>query len=354
MTKNTNASIHEGYKHISSDPEETKHIVETCLRANRTAMLWGAPGQGKTSICHQLGNEMKDDDGNKFYDSIIVFNPSQMDAIDAKLPYIDDSNKGAATVRYAVSEMIPREGRHLIVIDEINTAPPGTAPMWFSLTLEKRIGNYYLPENCGIVATGNRETDRSAAQPMALAQKDRMIHINVTPSMEAFCNYGLKNGVREEVIAYVRFNPTALDANDPDDPIGGCSPRSLEALSDLIKIGCKESLEQRMIFGTVGRSIGIDFAAFISLFRGKIDFDMLIDNPKTYQLFEERDKLFAVVTGLANRVTNENHSKIMTYVERLSPVYQTLFMTDAILRCPTLVRSAKFRKFCTENSDLIL
>lgn len=341
--------LNEGYKHISCDPQEAKEIAKTALKAGCTTMFWGAPGQGKTAICRQIQKEIKGEDGKPYYDSVVVFNPSQMDTIDAKLPYID---KGE--VSYAVSSMIPKKGRHLVVIDEINTAPPGTAAMWFSLTLEKRIGNFYLPEGCGVVATGNRETDRSAAQPMALAQKDRMIHVNVTPSTDAFCDWAMENGIRDEIISYVRSFPQALEGNNPDDPTGGCSPRSLEMLSRNLDVGCPQKTEMRMIYGTIGQANGIEFSAFVRLFRDEISFEELIDNPETYMVPKEMSKLYAIITGLGTRVDEKNFKNISKYIARLDPTYQAIFIMDSIKRYPKLAMRQEFRKFCKTNHEIVL
>lgn len=352
MAKTEKYVHHTGYDHLTADPAAALDHMEVAAEAGVTTMLWGSPGIGKTSICKQLGKRLKL--------PTTVFNPSQIDMIDIKFPYLE-KREGEQVSRFALSDIIPRE-RCLVVVDEINTALPATQPMWFSLTLERRIGTHILPEGSVVVCTGNREFDRSAAQPMALAQKDRMCHINVRPSGNAFHDWGLHNGIREEILAFVKTFEDALESANPDDPCGGCTPRSLEQLSRLLDSAEKRfgkgkldpRFENVLIKGTIGEGEGCRFEGFLDIFRNQISFEDLLDNPEKYKLPDKSDIKYSIAIGLAQRAKESNMKAVCTYLQRMEPTYSVVAMKDIVTRSPTLRKNAHFIKMAKSNTDLVL
>lgn len=344
------ASVYDG---IKVDPAKATKIIKTAIKANTTCMMWGKWGVGKTSIVYQIAEAM-----HPYFDSCIVINPSQDDVIDFKLPYVDTmtfEGENHNISRFAVSERLPRQGRHIIFVDEINTATPAMQATLYSLILEGRIGSYSLPKGCIRMAAGNREEDGCAAMPMSNALKDRLgVHMNVVPSESSWIHWATTRGnIAPEVVAFVRDNPSRLEghcSNDDGDPTGGCTPRSLEFLSRMVTAGLDDDIRHIVTNGIIGQGAGAEFIGFLDIFKNKINIQEIIDKPETAPIPKELDVMYSVVSSLGAKINKENIDKIMVYLKRLPERrYMIMSMQDALNRDPSINNSKVFSKFIAEN-----
>lgn len=350
------------YDHLNCRVGQAKQILRTCARikdGRRSVMIWGGPGIGKTSVCRQFGEE------EEFgFDSTIVFTPSQDDVIDWKFPYLeevkftrDGKQYKEKISKFAISDRIPKTGKHLIVVDEINTASMSLQPTLYSLMLEHRVAGHDLPAGCMCVGTGNRETDNCAAQPMSAALKDRMaVHMNLIPDVETWTAWAAHKKLHPSVMSYVRDIPAALEGFDAEDPTSGCTPRSLESLSHLVEAGIEESCEFIVYQGCIGRARGMEFDAHMKIFRNQIPIEEILANPETARLpdLDKPDMLFILSTTLAAYCTKLNFDKLFRYSERLPKTYQFLFVQDAFNRDKTMKSHPGFLKYVGKNHNLLL
>lgn len=337
------------YTGITVSPARSYHLLKKCVESNNTAMLWGKYGIGKTSIVYQLAHEMEG-----HFDSCIVINPSQDDVIDFKLPFIDTVNLGNEThtiSRFAVSERLPRSGRHLIFVDEINTAQPAMQATLYSLILEGRIGSYRLPPGCVRFAAGNRVEDKCAALPMSAALKDRLgLHMNVVPDEASWISWALKNNLVPQVIAFVRNNPSVLEGHNEDDPCGGCTPRSLEMLSRFVQAGIDQDDKHLVANGTIGQGAGAEFVGFLDIFENQIDIEDIIKNPDSAAVPNNRiDLMYSIASALGSKINEDNIKSIMTYLERMGRRYMIMSMTDAWNRDKKIAKNKTFSTFVSQN-----
>jgi len=350
-------SVGTQYDSLSIKISNAIPVIKAALNAKRVPMLWGSYGVGKTSIAKQIGLEME-------YDSVIILSPSQDDIIDYKLPYLDEKN-GEKVSAFALSERLPREGRHLLFIDEINTASMMLQPTLYSLTLEGSIGKYRMPNACGRIAAGNREADKCAANTMSAALKDRMApHINIVPDSESWCSWAFQHNIRQEVIAFVKDMPEVLEKCDPSDPCGGCTPRSLESLSHLLNAGLPFTSEDVVIRGTIGAAMGAKFDGYLKLFRGKVDIESIIKNPDKAPLPEKGDVRYAICTALSYKLSeltdvskkeNSNLFKnIITYLSRLEKTYLIMTVMDAVKVNNKLKGCKYFIDLCLKYEEILI
>ena len=320
------------YTGITVDPIKAAKIIGTCIKAGTTAMMWGKWGVGKTSVAYQVAEKM-----HPYFDSCIVINPSQDDVIDFKLPFVDTikvDGEDHTISRFAVSERLPRKGRHLIFVDEINTATPAMQATLYSLILEGRIGSYKLPAGCIRIAAGNREEDGCAALPMSNALKDRLgVHMNLVPSEQAWVKWATTSGkIVPEVLAFVRNNPTVLEGhctNESGDPTGGCTPRSLEALSKMIGAGTDDDILQNVANGIIGQGAGAEFVGFLDIYKNNVDIEEIINNPSKASVPKKIDVLYAITSALGSKMAADNIENIVTYLKRLDRRYMIMAMNDA-------------------------
>jgi len=336
------------YSGITVDPMVARKVLKLCISSGTTAMMWGKPGIGKTSIVYQIAEAAKD-----YFDSCIVFNPSQDDVIDLKLPYVDTITDGDShnISRFAYSERLPRKGRHIIFVDEINTAPMAMQATLYSLILEGRIGSYKLPPGCVRFAAGNRTEDKCAANEMSLALKDRLgVHMNVVPSEKSWIKWATTHDIAPEVIAFVRDNPNRLEGLNENDPCAGCTPRSLEALSKMVKQGIDEDIQHIVANGTIGMGAGAEFVGFLEIFRNQIDIENIIANPTKAEVPTKLDLIYSITSALGSKCNLDNIENILVYLARLKEKrYMIMAMNDAWNRDGSIVNNKHFRKYISDN-----
>jgi MoxR-like ATPase len=61
---------------------------------------------------------------------------------------------------------LPAAGDGILFLDELNAAPPLVQAACYQLVLDRRLGEYRLPDGWSIVAAGNRETARAITHRM--------------------------------------------------------------------------------------------------------------------------------------------------------------------------------------------
>lgn len=340
------------YAGITVDPMKAAKIIGTAIKANTTCMMWGKWGVGKTSVAYQVAEKM-----HPYFDSCIVINPSQDDVIDFKLPYVDTINldgNSHTISRFAVSERLPMSGRHLIFVDEINTASPAMQATLYSLILEGRIGNYKLPKGCIRMAAGNREEDGCAALPMSNALKDRLgVHMNVVPSEASWIRWATTRGnIVPEVVAFVRNNPSVLEGhctNESGDPTGGCTPRSLEFLSKMVGVGLDDDIRHVVTNGIIGQGAGAEFIGFLDIFKNNIDIENIIKHPEKAEVPSKIDVLYSVVSALGSKINEDNLEDIVVYLKRLDRRYMIMAMNDAYNRDESIKKHKCMVTFLREN-----
>lgn len=169
-------------------------IVET--GSNLSTMIWGPPGIGKSSIVREVaqafGLEVRD------------VRLSQLGPTDLRgLPAARSANDGAEIMRFLPPDFLPRSGKGIIFLDEINLAPPVMMGMAQQLLLDRRVGDYMVPEGWFVWAAGNRREDKAAVSAMPSPVANRMVHLDLIPDGEDWALYAAAHGVRPEIIGYV-------------------------------------------------------------------------------------------------------------------------------------------------------
>lgn len=357
------ADLKDMWTKLKVSPSEAHDMLLVALESGTTAMMWGNYGVGKTSVANQLFKTLSGSNVPvaKRFDSIITIIPSQIDIVDLKLPVPHKLESGEIISKFAFSEILPREGRHLIFVDEINTAPQSLQPTLYSLILEGKIGNYKLPDGCFRIGAGNREEDQCAAQPMAAALKDRLnLHMFVSPDKDSWGLWAARNKIRPEIQAWVQFSPhSSLTGHNPEDPTGGSTPRTLEALSKMMDTLDKQhklrsKTESLLLAGTIGQAAASEFEGFLEIYRSQISLEEIIKNPTKAEVPQETSLLYCVAFSLAERMNLENVDAIFKYLNRLPQTYTVVAIQSAHQRDPKMWMSVPaIRDYVVKNLQVI-
>lgn len=247
-----------------------------------STMLWGAPGIGKSSIVAQVTQDHKID----FVDVRL----SQLAPTDLRgLPVAEDGIS-----KWYPPEFLPRSGKGILFLDELNMAPPAMQGVAQQLILDRRVGSYVVPEGWYVWAAGNRKEDRAAVFDMPSPLANRFLHLQVEPDFDSFKAYALTTNVHEQVIAFLSFRTTLLHKLDPQQPAWP-SPRSWVMASLLHQAGLD-------IAPAVGMETATEFNAFIQLYQSLPDLSHIFGGSGDAIPFPSEPSVrYATTIGLALR-----------------------------------------------------
>ena len=126
-------------------------------------MLWGPPGVGKSQGVRQIASEIREKTGKKVEVTdvrLLLFNPVDLRGI----PTANEDKTLAVWLKPKIFQMDPSEDViNFLFLDEISAAPQSVQAAAYQITLDRTVGEHKLPENCVVIAAGNRVTDRSVA-----------------------------------------------------------------------------------------------------------------------------------------------------------------------------------------------
>ena len=98
-------------------------------------------------------------------------------------------------------EFLPREGKGILFLDELNMAPPVMQGVAQQLILDRKIGNYKVPDGWLIFQQViEKKIVLQFLKPSPLA--NRFIHLDVQPNYDSFKNYAINNNLAEEIIIF--------------------------------------------------------------------------------------------------------------------------------------------------------
>ena len=264
-------------------------------------MLWGPPGIGKSQMVAQVAQKHKI--------PVIDIRLSQMEPSDLRgIPFrIEDR------VEWAIPSMLPDSSRHgmqgILFLDEITSAPPSVSAAAYQLILDRRLGDYIVPEGWAIFAAGNRQGDRGVTYSMPAPLANRFSHFEVDAHLDDWVAWAFKNEIDERIIAFLRFRPELLFEFDPtQNPVAFPSPRSWEYCHRALK---KFMDTPELLLGSlqacVGQAPGIELKAFIDNLENMPDLEAIVRGEKA-SVLKEIDLQYAVSTALVGHAIRAQNS----------------------------------------------
>ena len=274
-----------------------REFLSTAAGHHTPVMLWGPPGVGKSQIVAQVAA--------RHAVPVVDIRLSQMEPSDLRgIPFRVESR-----VEWAVPTLLPDAARHgpagILFLDEITSAPPAVSAAAYQLILDRRLGDYRVPDGWAIFAAGNRQGDRGVTYAMPAPLANRFSHFEVEAHLDDWAHWAYQNGIDERLIAFLRFKPELLFDFDPVKNAGGemafPSPRSWEfAHRALHKFGDHPALLAGALAACVGQAAGIECAAFIDSLDRLPDLDAICAG-NNVPVPTEIDLQYAVAAALAGR-----------------------------------------------------
>jgi AAA domain (dynein-related subfamily) len=295
------------------NPNDLKTYLDRLIKKDLllSTMIWGPPGIGKSSIVAQLAKA------------------NQLEFIDVRLSQLAPTDlRGLPVALEGISkwyppEFLPRSGKGILFLDEINMAPPTMQGMAQQLILDRRVGSYVVPDVWFIWAAGNRKEDRASVFDMPAPLANRFLHLQVEPDFESFKAYALETKVHEQIIAFLSFRSTLLHKIDPQQP-AWCSPRSWVIASELHKADLD-------IAPAVGEAAMTEFMAYIKLYQALPNLVAILEGRGDKINFPtEPSARYATAIGLTVRAADAQQAySAFTWLSKVAtPEWVQLFAVD--------------------------
>ncbi len=320
-------------------------------------MVWGPPGIGKSQIVAQVASKQGV--------PVIDIRLSQMEPTDLRgIPFRDGD-----TVVWSIPALLPNAKRHgargILFLDEITSAPPTVTAAAYQLILDRRLGEYYVPEGWAIFAAGNRHGDRGVTYAMPAPLANRFAHYELHADLDDWIAWAYRNDIDERVMAFLRFRPELLFEMKSSTTLSAFpSPRTWEyADRALKKFGDAPELLLDGLQACVGAAAGIEFKAYMDYIRDLPDIEA-IANGKSSAMPGAIDLQYAVASSLVRRVVRESGKPgcdaMIGHVLRYAKLFPQrelgiMLVSDLqrAIRAP-LLDKPEFSEWASSVSDLLM
>lgn len=241
----------------------------TPFRNFPSVMLWGPPGVGKSQGVREVAQVIERETDKKVNITdvrLLLFNPVDLRGI----PTSNEDKTLAVWLKPKIFQMDESEDTvNILFLDEISAAPPSVQAAAYQITLDRTVGEHTLPDNCIVIAAGNRVTDKSVAYNMPRALANRLCHFEIKGDSGSWHDWAVERGLHEYVIGYLEYNPVALlrlgmSVADLAFP----TPRSWEIVSNILN-SVQGSFKELypLIVGCIGIETATGFKTWVGLYK---------------------------------------------------------------------------------------
>jgi|GEM_PF-355652 len=235
---------------------QAKELIR-CLADTESLLLLSPPGVGKSDAVRQAATEAGLELRSLLGTQIA---PEDVSGVPKLV--------GNRAVFCPPRVLLPEDDRPFcLFLDELPASPPDVQKAFYSLLLERRLGEYQLPKGTWVVAAGNRSEDRALVRTLSSALVNRVFVLPVKVDLDEWLMWAESTGVRPEIRSFVRYVPQALQRPVPPDPVPFSTPRAWALLSrdmQLAETGGQLSAEERRALA-FGRLTPHDAALFCAL-----------------------------------------------------------------------------------------
>ena len=302
--------------------QDTASALGVAVAAKAPVILWGAPGQGKTSVLESIAEA-----SGRMLRTVLasIREPSDF----AGLPNIVEGRTKLIAPDWA--QDIAEQGTGILFFDEISTAPPATQAAMLRVALDRVAGDLYLGDGVSIVAAANPPEIAADGWDLAAPMANRFCHLDwalpadvvrdgfsigwpeipvpvVAPerlakeTAEARLMVGAFLGARPDMVTVI---PTATADAGRAFP----TPRSWEMAATLYGFataaGVSGTARRMLITGTVGQAAAAEFLAYVA------DLDLpdpeaLLADPASFVAPTRGDRVYAIGASVLAAVKNDN------------------------------------------------
>ena len=301
------------------DLETTSEALAVAVAARVPALLWGAPGTGKTSAVTALATALG-------WPCEVVIASIREPSDFAGLPVVGPGGV-VAFAPPSWARRLADAGYGLLFLDEISTAPPAVQAALLRVVLERAVGDLALPEGVAVVAAANPPEQAADGWDLSAPLANRFCHLDWPTDARAFAE-GMVGGfpapppvdlppgwdvvglatARAAVAAFSTVRP-GLVCVVPSDPSaagrGWPSPRTWDLAARLLAacaaVEAGDAVRTALVTGVVGAGAGIELLLWLRE-ADLPDPEAVLADPDSFVLPERGDRAYAALSAVAAAV----------------------------------------------------
>ncbi len=301
-----------------------------------SVMLWGPPGVGKSDAVRELGRRIRRETGktvNVTDVRLLLFNPIDLRGI----PTANEDKTLAVWLKPKIFQMDARDGVvNILFLDEISAAPQSVQAAAYQITLDRVVGEHRLPDNCIVIAAGNRVTDRSVASKMPKALANRLLHIEIEGSVASWLGWAVEHGINPKVVAFISARADHLFGFKAErDELAFATPRTWEMVSRILD-NVSDDIDSvfQLIAGLVGNGAAAEFRSFC---RTSLKIPSMEDifSGRCTLVPKETDLIYATASAMTAHARDCKYDAVrighsLAYAKRLPPDFAMMLVKSYI------------------------
>lgn len=270
--------------------KEALEYISEAMDDGLTVWMQGYAGTGKSTMVKDLAKK------------------KGMELVDTRLSTVDIGdlvmrmpNKERTAMVELVNQDFIKDKATVYLFDEFLHAPRSLQKMAYQVFLDRKLGNYKLPEGSCVIALSNPadEVDSDGIDRPMMDRMDFKLYLEF--DLKEWEKWSFDNGMRSEVISFVdMFADKVINTNVDDIPL---TPRTWEKVSKrLIKGGDK-------YLGVLPHETGLLFKSFLAKINKFKNLDDYLDG-KT-KLDDDLESQFAFVSAISNKISKDKKDPIV-------------------------------------------
>lgn len=321
-----------------------KETIKSLFPIQRTVCIEGSPGGGKTTIVHQVAEELGVPCIERHMPTMLVE--------DFGILFPDGESK----LHYKLPDWFPVKGKSpdkgILLFDDRNQANADLQKVLANICQARTLHGTPMPDGWQVISTGNRQADRAGANRVLGHLRNRETVYELDTHLDDWTQWAIDNDVKPELVSFIRFRPALLHDYDPQRD-QNATPRSwVEGVSDVLG-QVPADAEFDSFKGAVGEGAAAEFVGFLRIFRKLPNPDAVLMNPTTAAVPTDPATLYALSGAIAERATENNFERVCTYAERMPADFSVLTVSYASRKKPELANTQAFNKWVINHQDVL-
>ena len=304
-------------------PNKAKASILHALKIKRPIFVWGGPGIGKSEVIHQIAKNI---DAHVIDIRLSLWEPTDIKGI----PYFNSKENNMVWAQ--PSELPPsaeaKKHKNIVLfLDEMNSAAPSVQAAAYQLILNRKVGQYKLPDNVLICAAGNREADKGVVYRMPAPLANRFIHLEMKPEFDDWFEWAVEHNIHKDVVGYLTFSKKDLYDFDPKSPSRSfATPRSWSFVSELLSDDLDENTVTDLVSGAVGEGLAVKFMAHRKVASELPNPSEILEGKITEMKSKEISAMYSLTVSLCYELKEANDKKDKKFNDKVSKFLR--FMMD--------------------------